>query len=58
MIAYVYLDSVSPPSEIMLTWITDGTEHRAYWGWDLIAWGVPGNARRRAAYPGPISRVH
>ncbi len=37
----------------MLQWNIGGSwEHRAFWGWDLIAWGTPGNVappRRRAA---------
>jgi|GEM_PF-5500352 len=36
LFAYVYLDPVNPPSEVMLEW-NDGTwEHRAYWGANLI----------------------
>ncbi len=38
--AYVYLDPVNPPKEIMLQW-HDGSSwnHRAYWGSNSIAWG-------------------
>lgn len=47
LVAYVYLDPVNPPSEVMLQW-NDGTwEHRAYWGANLIGWGVDGTASRR-----------
>lgn len=46
--AWVYLDPNDPPREVMLQWQTAGNwEHRAFWGWDLIAWGIAGNARRR-----------
>jgi hypothetical protein len=47
MVAYVYLDPANPPSELMLQW-NDGTwEHRAYWGQNLIGWGVDGTNSRR-----------
>jgi hypothetical protein len=50
--AYVYLDPVNPPTEVMLQW-NDGTWlHRAYWGADQIAFGVNGTASRR--YMGPL----
>src|SRR5882672_3002282 len=32
LFAYVYLDPANLPSEIMLSWNSDGWEHRAYWG--------------------------
>lgn len=45
--AYVYLDPVNPPTEVMLQW-NDGTwTHRAYWGADQIDYGVNGTASRR-----------
>jgi len=47
LIAYVYLDPASPPSEVMLQW-NDGTWNaRAYWGANVIPWGVDGTASRR-----------
>ena len=47
LFAYVYLDPVNPPSEVMLQW-NDGTwEHRAYWGANLIGFGVDGTVSRR-----------
>ena len=49
---YVYLDPANPPSEVMLQWNAAGWEHRAYWGADLIAWGVNGTDSRR--YMGPL----
>ena len=46
--AWVYLDPNDPPREVMLQWQTGGSwEHRAFWGWDMIPWGIAGNARRR-----------
>lgn len=46
-VAYVYLDPVNPPSEVMLQW-NDGTwEHRAYWGANQIGFGVDGTNSRR-----------
>jgi hypothetical protein len=47
LFAYVYLDPINPPSQVMLQW-NDGTwEHRAYWGANLITWGVDGTNSRR-----------
>jgi hypothetical protein len=45
--AYVYLDPVNPPSEVMLQWTDGSWDHRAYWGSNQIAWGVDGTASRR-----------
>jgi RHS repeat-associated protein len=53
--AYIYLDPNHPPGEVMLQWgtYTDGWEHRAYWGDNLIDyWGTDGTASRR--YMGPL----
>lgn len=51
LFAYVYLDPAHPPGEIMLQWKAGSEhgdwEHRAYWGGDLIHWGVDGAASRR-----------
>ncbi len=46
---YVYLDPAAPPSEVMLQFNTssDGSwEHRAYWGDNLLPWGVDGTVSR------------
>ena len=53
LFTYIYLDPANPPSEIMLQW-NDGinTEHRAYWGANIIALGVNGTESRR--YMGPL----
>lgn len=54
LFAYVWLDPADPPREIMLQW-DDGSRtwaHRAYWGENLISWGVNGTAGRR--YMGPL----
>ena len=53
--AYVYLDPVNPPEEVMLEWNAGSGidwEHRAYWGNNLINLGINGNASRR--YMGPL----
>ena len=49
LLAYVYLDPVNLPREIMLQW-NDGNswEHRAFWGTDLITYGRDGTAGRRS----------
>jgi hypothetical protein len=53
--AYVYLDPLNPPAEVMMQW-NDGTwEHRAYWGANLIAWGTDGSAGRRFVGPLPVA---
>ncbi|MHB8521951.1 MAG: Ig-like domain-containing protein [Limisphaerales bacterium] len=55
LFAYVYLDSTNPPSEIMLQWNDGSWDHRAYWGADLITYGVDGTAGRY--YLGPLPPV-
>ena len=52
--AYVYLDPVNPPRELMLAWNAGGWdwEHRAYWGENLISKGINGTDSRR--YMGPL----
>lgn len=45
--AWAYLDPDHPPRTVMLQWhTTDGWEHRAFWGEDLIGWGATGTASR------------
>lgn len=52
LFAYVYIDPLNPPQQVMLQW-NDGTwEHRAYWGQSLLPWGVEGTNSRR--YMGPL----
>ena len=57
LFAYVYLDPANMPSEIMLQWNNNcangGTDcwRRAYWGADLIDFGIPGLQR---SYVGPL----
>jgi F5/8 type C domain len=52
--AWVYLDPVNPPSEVMLQWFEPGTgwEHRAYWGANNLSFGTDGTVSRR--YMGPL----
>lgn len=46
LFAYVYIDPVNTPSEVMLQW-NDGTwDHRAFWGADQVAFGTPGTVSR------------
>jgi hypothetical protein len=48
LFAYVYLDPDNPPSEVMLQWNVGGSwDHRAYWGANLINFGVDGTDSRR-----------
>jgi hypothetical protein len=51
--AYIYVDPANPPSEIMLSWNTGSSwEHRAYWGANLINYGLNGTPSCR--YMGPV----
>lgn len=55
LFAWVYLDPANMPQEIMLSLRdSDGWEHRAYWGANLISYGTHGTPSRRAmgALPG------
>ncbi|MCH8541695.1 MAG: hypothetical protein LAT58_13130, partial [Opitutales bacterium] len=47
LFAYVYLDPVNPPSQIMISLNSGNWEHRAYWGENLINQGRDGTASRR-----------
>jgi len=53
LFAYVYLDPLNLPSEVMLMWNDGSWEHRAYWGANLITYGVDGTAGRRNLGPLP-----
>ena len=48
LVCYVLINPCSPPKEVMLQWLDDANtwEHRAYWGQDLIPWGVTGTVSR------------
>ncbi|HEX8180893.1 MAG TPA: Calx-beta domain-containing protein [Pyrinomonadaceae bacterium] len=53
MFAYIYLDPMNPPSEIMLQWADNASwNHRAYWGSNQIGFGTDGTTTRR--YAGPL----
>ena len=67
LFAYVYLDPVTPPSEVMLQWYDGTSWNRAYWGANQIAWGTNGTASLRfigalpptasgCGYPCPLHR--
>lgn len=55
LFTYVYINPANPPREIMLQWNSaqSGWAHRAYWGENLIAWGVSGSSERRHMGPLP-----
>src|SRR5262249_22224297 len=55
--AYIYIDPQNIPQEVMLQWGTnsDGWEHRAYWGANVIGWGTDGTASRK--YMGPLPQA-
>src|ERR1051326_5363394 len=46
LFAYVYLDPANAPREIMLEWNDGCWEHRAFWGENVISWGVYGTSNR------------
>jgi hypothetical protein len=52
LFAYVYLDPANPPSEVMLIWNDGCWEHRAFWGEDIITYGIDGTSSR--LYIGPL----
>jgi RHS repeat-associated protein len=54
LIVYVFLDPANPPRELMVQWDAGSWEwdHRAYWGENLISYGVDGTASRK--YMGPL----
>src|SRR5665213_2076278 len=56
LFAYVYLDPINPPGEVMLQW-NDGIswEHRAYWGANDITYGTNASAGRYFAGPLPAT---
>lgn len=50
LMTYVYLDPANMPSEIMLQWrsaMSGIWEHRAYWGQNLLNYGINNTASRR-----------
>ncbi len=56
LVAFVQIDRENPPRELMLQFFANGNwEHRAFWGDDLIAWGVPGTAGRLAQGALPVA---
>jgi hypothetical protein len=48
LFADVFLDPDNTPREVMLQWNEGTWEHRAYWGANLIGWGIDGTVSRRA----------
>lgn len=47
LFAWVQLDREFPPRTLMLQWqIANSWEHRAYWGENLIGWGLDGTPSR------------
>jgi hypothetical protein len=54
LFAWVFIDPLHPPREIMLSWNDGGSwEHRAYWGANEITYGKSGSAGRFFAGPLP-----
>jgi len=45
--AYVYLDPINPPTEIMLQWSDGSWAHRAYWGANNLEYGIDNTVGRR-----------
>ncbi len=55
LFAEVYLEAAYLPSQLMLSWLADGWEHRAYWGANTIDYGTDGTASRRHMGPLPAA---
>jgi mono/diheme cytochrome c family protein len=51
--AYVFLDPINPPKEIMLQWNSGAWKHRAYWGENKIEFGQDGTGERLSMGPLP-----
>jgi hypothetical protein len=47
LVAYVNIDPNHPPQEIMVQWKSGEWNHRAYWGANMINWGIDGTNSRR-----------
>jgi len=45
--AWVYLDPKNPPKQIMIQFHNGNWEHRAFWGENLIPYGIDGTSGRR-----------
>lgn len=45
--AWVYLDPKNPPKQIMLQFHNGNWEHRAFWGQNLIPYGIDGTTGRK-----------
>jgi hypothetical protein len=56
LFAYVFIDPLNPPKEVMLQWHTAGAwSHRAYWGENVINWGKEGTPERLRIGELPVS---
>ena len=56
LVCYVLISPCDTPFELMLQWHdANGWEHRAYWGQNLIDWGVSGTQSRY--YMGPLPQT-
>jgi RHS repeat-associated protein len=55
--AYIYIDPANPTDEVMLQWWepTQGWEHRAYWGANVLGFGTDGTQSRRYMGPQPAA---
>ena len=59
LFAWIKVDPKNPPRQIMLQWNhsgeNDGWDHRAYWGENLINWGVNNEVSRLHRGPIPMT---
>jgi hypothetical protein len=55
LFAYVYLDPLNPPKEVMLQWFTTNWLHRAYWGENLIPYGADNTTERHRVGDLPVT---
>jgi Protein of unknown function (DUF1553)/Protein of unknown function (DUF1549)/Planctomycete cytochrome C len=55
LFAYVWIDPLNPPKEIMLQWNSGDWKHRAYWGENVINFGQDNTTERVRMGPLPAS---
>ncbi len=58
LFAYIYLDPKNPPKQVMLQFnVNNSWEHRAWWGEDLIPYGVVGSNGPNHKKMGPLPKT-
>jgi hypothetical protein len=55
LVAHVFLDPEHPPRQVMIQWNDGSWEHRAYWGENLLPFGIDGSPALRPMGPLPAA---